>query len=226
MGRPTEARGSNLRALEICERLAREYPAVTEFKFELAGSHSNIAFMLSASGDYRRASDSYRGAISILSELAAMRPCTSEQQRELALNQNNLGAALWFASDFRRSVEAHRAGISTYENVLKGNPGNIKARDGLAECQANLGNALWGAGDVSAAAESYRQAVGTGKILVTLRPMTFDTGLRLDERSEVSDKPCRHCSVTTTRLRLFVKLSPMSTSHSIALRNCLSLGSL
>ena len=96
MGKPSEAEAENRRALEIFAKLAADHPAVTDFRSHLAGSHNDLANVLSTDGQADGGGGRVPpGAGDLPEKLAADNPAVTEFRSRLANSHHNLGLLLW-----------------------------------------------------------------------------------------------------------------------------------
>jgi tetratricopeptide (TPR) repeat protein len=167
---PDSAEEHYQRALTLREQLASEFPALPDYRKDLAINHTNLAVLLTDLG--RRtgpnsADEHNRRALAILKALADEFPGVPAYRQALAGTHTNLGLALLLTDPGRRtgpdSVEEHyRRGLALRRELAADFPAVPEYRKDLAASHLNLGNVLAELGNRTgpdSAAEHYRQAL-------------------------------------------------------------------
>ena len=134
-----EAEGQYREALAIREKLAADFPAVTDYRKDLAGSHHNLGLLLAGLGKGPEAEQQYRKALAIKEKLAAEFPVDPEYRNDLALSRNNLGVLL---ADLGKGPEAEgqfRKALAIEETLIADFPAVPDYRKDLAGSHYNLG---------------------------------------------------------------------------------------
>ena len=106
MGKRPEAEEQYRKALAIQEKLVAEFPAVPEYRRDLALSHNNLGILLSGLRKRPEAEEQYRKALAIQEKLVAEFPAVPEYRKDLAGSHNNLGDLL---TDLGKRPEAEAA---------------------------------------------------------------------------------------------------------------------
>ena len=94
LGRTAEAAAAFRLAIDGYAKLAAEFPAVPEYRNDLAGSHHNLGNLLTGLGKRPEAEEQYRKALAIEEKLVAEFPAVPEYHRDLAVSHNSLGILL------------------------------------------------------------------------------------------------------------------------------------
>jgi serine/threonine protein kinase len=112
LGEHREAEFAHGRALEILEAVVAEFPAVPEYRRELADAHRCHGILLKTIGRQRESETAYRRAIELQESLAAKSPAVLQYRGDLARTHNSLGVLL---VDQRRVGEGER----TYRRAVE-----------------------------------------------------------------------------------------------------------
>ena len=83
----SEAEAEYRKAIALRQKLADDYPAVTEFRSDLASSHNNLGMLLSDTGRPSEAEAEYRKAIALMQKLADDNPAVTEFRLDLAIHR-------------------------------------------------------------------------------------------------------------------------------------------
>ena len=90
-----EAMASYEKALAIWERLARDFPTVTEYRENLSHCHHVVAILLQNTGRLAEALESYRRDLVLVEQLVRDHPTVPEYHSMLAQSRLDTGATLW-----------------------------------------------------------------------------------------------------------------------------------
>jgi tetratricopeptide (TPR) repeat protein len=91
LGRRPEAEAQYRRALALQEKLAAQFPAVPQYRDDLAGSHDNLGLLLAGLGKRPEAEEQYRRALALKEKLAAEFPAVPRYQVALGGAYCNFG---------------------------------------------------------------------------------------------------------------------------------------
>ena len=146
------------RALEVADRLAKDFPLRPEYRRDLAKCHLNLGLCLWSRGDLGAAEPHYRAAVPLYEALVAEVPGVLKYRQDLGKISNNL-ALLLRAVGKAAEAEAFAArAIATYEDLAALAPDVPEHRKLLAESQLNLAFVLEVIGQVERAGESLRKS--------------------------------------------------------------------
>jgi serine/threonine protein kinase/Flp pilus assembly protein TadD len=174
LGRRDEARSEYERALAIHQKLAAEFPAVPEYRSELAKSHNNLGVLLSGLGKRAEAEEEYRQALVIQEKLAAEFPAVPDCRSELAASHNNLGILLAGLGRRAEAAEEYRQALVIREKLAAEFPTVPEYHGDLAENRDNLGVLLAGLGKRAEAEQEYHLALAIRKRLAAEFPAVPD----------------------------------------------------
>jgi tetratricopeptide (TPR) repeat protein len=159
LGQRREAEQQYRQALTLYGRLAADFPAVPDYRRELAGSHINLGLLLAALGRLPEAEQQYREAQALLERLAADFPAEPAYRHWLAKSRINLGPALADLGKRREAEQQYRQALALLERLAADFPAAPEYRDLLAGSHNNLGLLLAVQGRLPEAEQQYRQAV-------------------------------------------------------------------
>jgi tetratricopeptide (TPR) repeat protein len=117
LGKRSEAEAAYRAALGIQERLAADFPAVPEYRQDLANSHNNLGIVLDQPGKRAEAEAAYRAGLQIRERLAADFPALPEYRQELAASQQYLGRLLAGLGKWAEAEAAYRAVLEVNERL-------------------------------------------------------------------------------------------------------------
>jgi serine/threonine protein kinase/Tfp pilus assembly protein PilF len=159
LGRREEARPEYERAAAIREKLVADFPAVPDYRRDLARSHNNLGNLLADLGKGAEAEQQFRKALAIQEKLAADFPAVPEYRRDLARSHNNLGLVLKELGKRAEAEKQHRQALDIWEKVAADFPAVPEYRSELASSHNNLGVLLAGLGKGAEAQQQYRKAL-------------------------------------------------------------------
>jgi tetratricopeptide (TPR) repeat protein len=159
LGRHEEGAAALVRARDEYARLAAEFPALPEYRFELAGSHNDLGLLLKTLGKRGEAEAQYRAALALQEKLAAEFPALPKYRFELAGSHNNLGLLLDGLEKWSEAEAQYRAALALQEKLAAESPAVPEYRAGLAGSHNNLGLLLKTLGKRGEAEAQYRAAL-------------------------------------------------------------------
>ncbi len=116
-GKPAEALESFRRALAIQQKLAEDYPAIPDFRNNLASSHTDLADTLRILGRFAEARENYDQAIALREKLVKDNPTVTEFRSGMARSVRRLGLVRPAAGDLAGAVAYARKAMIHYENL-------------------------------------------------------------------------------------------------------------
>jgi serine/threonine-protein kinase len=164
---------------DVYAQLAADFPAVPDYRQELAWSHNNLGILLRDLGKLSEAAAQYRRAIDLQEQLAADFPTRPDYRQELAGSHHNLGLLL---ADLGKGPEAeaeYRRAGALKEQLAAAFPTVPLYRQSLAKHHHNLGMLLAALGKGPEAEAHYRKALALGEKLATGFPTVPDYRLDL-----------------------------------------------
>src|SRR5204863_177228 len=109
LGNRAEAEAAYRAALEIHEKLAADFPAVPDYRKDLAASHINLGLLLAGLVNRTGAEAAYRAALAIREKLAADFPTMPAYRQELATSQLALADLQVRAGDHAKAAATANA---------------------------------------------------------------------------------------------------------------------
>jgi serine/threonine protein kinase/Flp pilus assembly protein TadD len=159
LGRTTEAAAAFRQARDGYAKLAADFPAVPQYRQELALSHDNLAVQLAGLGKEAEAEQQYLKALALQEKLAADFPAVPQYRKELAASHNNLGILLRDLGKRPEAERQYRKALHLREKLVKDFPAVPPYRRDLAASHNNLGILLRDLGKEAQAEPQYRQAL-------------------------------------------------------------------
>jgi eukaryotic-like serine/threonine-protein kinase len=159
LGRKAEAEAANRLACNGYAKLAADFPAKPEYRFELAGSHLNLGVVLSDLEKRPEAEAQYRNALVICEKLAADFPAMPEYRHYLALGHHNLGDLLRRLGRSSDAKEQYRQAVTILEKLAAKFPAMPEYRQRLGRSHAYLGRLLREQGEPPHGEAHYRKAL-------------------------------------------------------------------
>src|SRR5262249_26815589 len=80
-----QAEAAYRQALTLREKLVADFPAVPQYRLELARSHNNLGYLLAGLGKRAESEAAYRQALAILEKLAADFPAVPQYRQDVAV---------------------------------------------------------------------------------------------------------------------------------------------
>jgi len=170
LGRRDEAKRKYEQAIALWEKLVTEFPAVPDYRRQLAGGYNNLGLLLKDLGKRAEAEEQYRRGLALQQELAAELPAVPEYRSELAASHNNLGNLLVIFGKRAEAEEQYRSGLTIREKLAAEFPAVPNYRSDLASSHNNLGMLLASLGRSSEAEKQYRNALAIREKLVAEFP--------------------------------------------------------
>jgi tetratricopeptide (TPR) repeat protein len=159
-GRPTNAAAELRQALAIQEKLIADYPAVTEFRSDLANIRVNFGELLSKIGDPSGAEVEYRKALALYRKLADDRSEFSHDRNRAARAEVKRSVVLRRLGRPAEALDHCRRVVAVREAMVREEPKTVAYRYNLAENYLNLGLARRDLGDPAGAVADLRRALG------------------------------------------------------------------
>jgi tetratricopeptide (TPR) repeat protein len=171
MGQCAEAEAAYGQALAIQEKLAAEYPAVPQYRRDLASSHNDVGNLHRDLRKRAEAEAAYRRALAIQVKLATDVPAVPQYRIELAGSQCNFGHLLRDSNQTEQSLPLFAQAIATLEEVLRQIKVNVTA-------QQFLRNAHWGRAQALDGLKRHAEAARDWDKVVELSPEAQRAGFR------------------------------------------------
>jgi tetratricopeptide (TPR) repeat protein len=156
LGRLKEGAAAFQQTRDELEKLVAEFPAVTEYRRNLAMSHTNLGVLLKDLGRGAGAEEQYRKAVAIQEKLVAAFPNVPAYRQDLAGSHTNLGVLLKDLGRHAEAEEQHRKALTIQEKLVAAFPNVPEYRRHLAMSHTNLGFLLADLGRGAEAEEQYR----------------------------------------------------------------------
>jgi len=146
-------------ALAIEQKLVDDFPAVPEYRQELAASHYNLGLLLADQNQPEQAAQQHRKVLAIQQKLADEFPAVPVYRQELASSHNNLGVLLAGQNQKEQAAEQYRKALAIRHKLADDFPAVHAYRHDLAHSHNSLGVLLADQNQVDKAAEQYRRAL-------------------------------------------------------------------
>jgi tetratricopeptide (TPR) repeat protein len=159
LGQHEEARAGYEEAIDLCQKLAAEFPAGIQYNRDLARCHDAQGDLLRDLGKLSEAEAAYRSALAIQGKLTADFPALPQYRVELAASYNNLGILLSLLGKRAEAVAAFRDALAIQEKLTTEFPAVPEYHQELARSQNCLGILLRDLGKRSEAETAHRQAL-------------------------------------------------------------------
>ena len=153
----SEAEAEYRKAIALWQKLADDYPAVTEFRSGLAVSLNNLGLLLNDSGRQSESEAEFRKAIALMQKLADDNPAVTEFRYGLAINRPNLAIPLP-GKPSEAEAELRKA-IALFQKLADDNPAVIDFRNGTGRQPHHPRFLLSGMGKPTEAEAEIRAAV-------------------------------------------------------------------
>jgi tetratricopeptide (TPR) repeat protein len=118
------------------------FPAVPEYRHDLAICHNNLGWVLVGRGERPRAAESYGRALELQQALAAECPAVPKFRRELARTLHNLGNLLQDQGKYAEAEAAYRPAVEHRQRLMDDCPDLAAYPRYLANTQLELGHVV------------------------------------------------------------------------------------
>jgi tetratricopeptide (TPR) repeat protein len=159
LGKRADAEQHYRKAMTLQEKLASDFPAVPEYRRELATSHNNLGIVLKNLGKSAEAEQQYRQALALQEKLASDFPAVPLYRSDQAHSRNNLGSLLRDLGKGAEAEQQYRRALALQEKLAADFPAVPEYRRDLASSYNNLGGLLAGLGKRPEAEQQYRKAL-------------------------------------------------------------------
>jgi eukaryotic-like serine/threonine-protein kinase len=176
LNRPPEAVAADRRAVEIRERLVRDFPAVPQNRHRLAGSLIGLGNHLHNIARSQEGDAQYGRAIDLLKKLSAEFPAEPEHPQLLGEAYFMLGLKATFANQPVASAKAFRQAIAVREELARAYPAVAAYASDLAWTRIHLGNALFQSRQPAEAVTEFKSAGESFERLFADHPTVPDYG--------------------------------------------------
>jgi tetratricopeptide (TPR) repeat protein len=132
----------NVRAREIREALAAEFPLNADFRRTVSVSFYNEGEILGRMGRNREALASYRNDLAIAERLMAADPKNEQYRGDVAYAQIRVGDMLVRLGDPNDALASYHASMTLRGADVQADPGNLWKRSSLIEAHAKTAKAL------------------------------------------------------------------------------------
>jgi tetratricopeptide (TPR) repeat protein len=179
LGRREEALPEYEQAVALQEKLAADFPAVPDYRRELAQSHTNLGLLLADLGKRAEAEQQYRQGLALREKLVADFPAVPDYRRELAQSHNNLGVLLAGLGKRAEAEQQYRQGLALREKLVADFPAVPDYRRDLGGSCCNLGNLVWDSGRAGDSLIWFDKAIATLAPVHQAEPRAVTTRLFL-----------------------------------------------
>jgi serine/threonine-protein kinase len=159
LGRTEEALPGYRQALTIRQKLVDDFPAVPEYRKDLAYTHANLGVVLAEKIEWKEAMEHYDKALAIKQKLAGEFPDVHDYQSDLASTHNNLGALLVAQNQLAKAAEQYEKALVIQRKLAEQFPNEPDYRKDLAGMHSNMGNLLKRQNQWVKAKEQYDEAL-------------------------------------------------------------------
>ena len=174
LGRKRESAETFRHACDEYQTLVAAYPAVPQYRQELAGSHTNLGILLKGLGNLSGAIEQYTKAIDVQEKLAINFPTIPEYRLNLARTRIGLGMVL---TDLGKCVDAEkqfRWVVTHLHQFSIDFPAESDYLQDLADSHTSLGQLLILGGDWREGEKRFREALAIRQRLTDQRPRDPD----------------------------------------------------
>jgi serine/threonine-protein kinase len=165
-----EAEASYRDALARFAELAADFPAVPEYRAQVARTQTNLGLTLAAIGRQQEAEDSYRTALDLYARLANDFPAVPMYRLRLGWTYTCLGRLLSYKRQPRDAEAAYRAALEWQEKLVADWPADPVFRENLAVTRSNLAWLLDATDRPRDAEDNWRAAIDLWAKLVAGHP--------------------------------------------------------
>jgi serine/threonine protein kinase/Tfp pilus assembly protein PilF len=155
------------RAIEIWERLARQYPEVSSYSMDLARAYGERGRIYMQAGETRAAEQAHAKANALRQQLARQFPEAVVHRAWLGESYLNVGIAIAVREPERAEANLRQA-VALLDRVVQDSPGVEKYQFAWAKAQMELGNVLKARANPKEAQEAYRGAFAVMRGLVDI----------------------------------------------------------
>jgi tetratricopeptide (TPR) repeat protein len=168
MGELEHAAADYQGALEILKPLAAEFPAVAQYRQNLASSHCDYGYALARLGRRPEAEDEYHNAIAIQEQLVTSLPAERQYREDLARSHSQLSGVLasnsagMFVSQTGRTDEAQaecRKALAVRERLAADFPTVAKYHRDVGGALSDLAGLISESGKLTEAVALFEQAI-------------------------------------------------------------------
>jgi serine/threonine-protein kinase len=170
LGQHAEAEAAYVRARELYARLGADFPAVPQYRQDLARSYETLGNLLKDTGRPKEAEASYRDALDIQKQLVQDFPGVPQYRQDLAMSHNSLGILLYDTGRPKEAEASYRDALDIQKQLVQDFPGVPQYRHLLARSHNNLGILLRDTGHNKEAEEAYHHALELYKALAAEYP--------------------------------------------------------
>jgi tetratricopeptide (TPR) repeat protein len=138
LGELKEAEQDYGQALSIYQQLAADFPALREYRRQLAAGHNNRGNLLHDMGRLREAEQDFDQAVSIFKQLAADCPAAPDYRQDLARGHNNRGTVLRDTGRLEEAEQDYGQALGIQKKLAADSPMLPDLRNELAVTCVNL----------------------------------------------------------------------------------------
>jgi tetratricopeptide (TPR) repeat protein len=178
--------------------LAADFPAVPQYRQDLARSHNNLGALLAERGKRAEAEAALRQALSIQEKLAADFPTVPQYRIHLGGSQVNFGNLLRDNHQPQQALDWYGKAMATLESVLRQVKGDVTARHFLHNAQWGRALSRVALGQVDAAiqdAEELAKDADANYLYDAACVFALAAGRRDETGSSVSKEQCAQRAV-------------------------------
>ena len=161
-------------ALEIDQRMVKQYPNDTDWQRDLSIDYETVGNVLGAQGDLSGALKNYRDEVAIWEKLVKQDPSNADWQSGLSISYEKVGDVLGAQGDLSGALKNYRGEVAIMDKLAKQDPSNADWQHGLEISYEKVGNVLVAQGDLSGALKNYRDEVAILEKLVKQDPSNAD----------------------------------------------------
>ena len=156
-----EQAGKSFRkAIDVCEKLVRDFPEEPQYRTDLAGNYFNLVWALLVMERLEEGKKACQSAIANLGKILGDFPGEPNCRWGLVQVHVKWGEMLREAGDYQGSVEHHLKGLCIAKKLVADCPEVTRYEDALAHAHTRLAHALYNMGRIEEAEAENRPAVG------------------------------------------------------------------
>ncbi len=161
LGRKEEGFAAFRMAHDGYEKLTADFPAVRDYRLDLAQSHTNLGVLLADQGKWAEAEQQYQKGLAIQEKLAADFPVVPEYRWYLSGSHNNLGALLADLGKRAEAQEHFKKGLAIREKLATDFPAVPDYQVDLGGSYCNLGSLVRDSGTPADSLAWFQKAIAT-----------------------------------------------------------------
>jgi tetratricopeptide (TPR) repeat protein len=159
LGQTAEAIAGYRAALAKQQKLAEDFPAVPEYRRNLARAHNNLGAVQADRNQVEQATEQFRKALAVRQKLADEFPTEPEYYLDLAGSHNNLGLLLTAQNQREQAAEHYRKALAILQKLVRDFHAVPAYRQSLSRSYISLATLLQAQNQWGEAVKHHRRAL-------------------------------------------------------------------